>query len=266
MKLTISYLRDFKVPKGTMATWWLGQAGFIIKTPGNIIIAMDPYLSNSCKKSSKELGLDLNRLIAPPLFPEELVGIDLYAFSHSHQDHLDPETVIPYSKAGGCGPYVGPPEVIEKLESLGIPKEQTIMLWPNKSHTVGDLTVRATFAIPFGGDDLTHIGYLISSEGGPTFYFTCDTDYHEILANSVVVHKPDVMFTVINGVFRNLGPAQAALLAKQLDPKLIIPYHYDMFPDVVLSPNLLKANLVMYGMQDRLKVLENGEPFIFPSK
>ena len=35
------------------------------------------------------------------------------------------------------------------------------MIWPNKSLTLGDLTIRATFAIPLAGDDLTHVGYLL---------------------------------------------------------------------------------------------------------
>ena len=73
MQLTMSYIRGFDVPKGAMAVWWLGQAGFIIKTPGDIIAAIDPYLSNSCKDGGKNLGLDFDRLIEPPLSPEELV-------------------------------------------------------------------------------------------------------------------------------------------------------------------------------------------------
>ena len=38
---------------------------------------------------------------------------------------------------------------------LGVPPEQTIMVWPNKTHALGDLTVRTTFAIPFSGNDLS---------------------------------------------------------------------------------------------------------------
>ena len=41
-----------------------------------------------------------------------------------------------------------------------------MMTWPNKTHTVGDLALRATMAIPFGEDDLTHVGYLVSLAGG----------------------------------------------------------------------------------------------------
>ena len=57
------------------------------------------------------------------------------------------------------------------------------MMWPNKVVEIGDFTVRGTFAIPFGADDLTHMGYLIIVKNGPTVYFTGDTRYHENLAD-----------------------------------------------------------------------------------
>ena len=35
------------------------------------------------------------------------------------------------------------------------------MIWPNKEFTCGDVTLRDTFAIPFGADDMTHMGYVV---------------------------------------------------------------------------------------------------------
>jgi L-ascorbate 6-phosphate lactonase len=69
--------------------------------------------------------------------------------------------------------------------ALGVPASEISMVWPNKSVTIGDLTVRATFAIPLGGDDLTHVGYLFSVKDGPTVYFTGDTGYHEVLGDAI---------------------------------------------------------------------------------
>ena len=263
MKLTMNDLRDFNVPESSLAVWWLGQASFIVKSPSGIIAAIDPYLSNSCKSGGEKMGLNFDRLVEPPLSPEDMVGIDLYVLTHSHQDHLDPETLAPYRQAGGEGPYVAPPETVEKLKEAGVPESEIIMVWPNKTYKKDDLNIRATFAIPYGPDDLTHVGYLISADNGPTFYFTGDTSYDEILGRSIGEHKPDVMFTVINGVFRNMGPAEAALLAKEVNPTFVIPYHYDLFPDGQMRPELLKTNLFLYDMEERFKLLKHGEPFVF---
>lgn len=262
--LTMQQLRQSRVPSGSLTMWWLGQAGFIVKSPGGRIVAIDPYLSNSCKAVGDQCGFDMDRMVPPPMAPAELVGVDAYAMTHSHQDHLDPETLGPYRTAGGTGPYIAPPETIEKLHAMGIPAGQTVMIWPNKTYTTGDLTLRATFAIPLGGDDLTHVGYLVSVENGPTLYVTGDTGYHEVLATSVAEHKPDVVAVVINGTFRNMGPAEAARLVQQLDPKVAIPCHYDLFRANLVSPQAFHTNLQMLGIGEKCRRLEHGAPFAFP--
>jgi L-ascorbate 6-phosphate lactonase len=262
--LTMQQLRCFRVPQGSLTLWWLGQAGFIVKSPGGKIVAIDPYLSNSCKAIGEQIGFDMDRLVPPPMGPSDLVGIDAYAITHSHQDHLDPQTLEPYRAAGGTGPYVAPPETIEKLHALGVPASQTVMIWPNKSFTVGDVMLRATFAIPLAGDDLTHVGYLISVQNGPKVYLTGDTGYHDLLGRSVGQHKPDIVATVINGSFRNLAPAEAAQLAKEIDPKVVIPCHYDLFRDNQQAPHMLRASLHMLGIGEKYRLVEHGKPFTYP--
>ncbi|NNM88570.1 MAG: MBL fold metallo-hydrolase [Phycisphaerae bacterium] len=139
-----------------------------------------------------------------------------------------------------------------------------ITTWPNKRFVLGDVTVQATFAIPLGGDDLTHVGYLFSIQEGPTIYFTGDTAYHDVIAASVAPHRPDVMVTVINGAFRNMAPAEAALLARQVDPKVVIPCHHDLFPDNIQPPQMLRTSLHILGLADRYRCLEHGRAYFFP--
>jgi L-ascorbate 6-phosphate lactonase len=261
--MSLQNLRSHPVPGGSLTLWWLGQGGFVVKSPGGKIIVVDPYLTNSCKAIGDSLGINLDRRVPPPLAPGEMAGFDLYAITHSHGDHLDPATLAGYRAAGGTGPYVAPAETAEKLQELGVPPDEIIMTWPNKVYAIGDLDVRATLAIPFAGDDLTHVGYIVGVDGGPSVYFTGDTDYHGILATAARPHRPDVLVAVINGAFRNLGPAEAARLARDLDVKLAIPCHYDLFPDNSLPPELFRTNLMVEGIGDRYQVLEHGVPFTF---
>ena len=256
-------IKAHRVPRGSVTIWWLGQAGFIVKSPKGMSAVIDPYLSNSCKVIGEQNGFRMDRQVPPPLEAEDLVGIDLFLITHTHQDHLDPDTIGPYRKAGGCARFFAPAEAMERLRTLGIPAEQITMVWPNKSITVGDLTVRATFAIPFGGDDLTHVGYLVFVKGGPTLYFTGDTAYHDLLADAVVPHKPDLLAAVINGAFRNLGPAEAAMLAKRLNVRVVIPCHHDLFLDNCQPPQMLHTNLKLQGIGDSYRLLEQGVPFRF---
>lgn len=266
MKLSMQDLRDFKVPAGSLTIWWLGQASFIVKSPDGIVAAIDPYLSNACKEGGAEFGFNMDRLTPAPISPEELCGVDLIAMTHSHGDHFDPETIVPYRQAGGNGPYLAPAETIEKLRELDIPDDQLVMTWPNREHTVGDITFRATLAIPFGGDDLTHIGYLVAIKGGPKLYLTGDTGYHEVMGLSIAEHKPDLMLTAINGAWRSLDPSLAARLAGDIKPKVVIPYHYDLFPDGQMHPENLKHNLFLHGLRDTYRQLEQATPYTYPEK
>jgi L-ascorbate 6-phosphate lactonase len=264
--LILKQIKAHSTPEGCITLWWLGQSGFIIKSPAGKLAALDPYLTNSCKALGEQLGFDMDRQTPSPLSPKDLADIDLYLLTHSHQDHLDPETLAGYRAVGGRGPYVAPAETMQKLQALGVPEEEITLVWPNKSLTFSDLTIRATFAIPLAGDDLTHVGYLISVTNGPTVYFTGDTDYNDLLALAVGTHKPDVLVTVINGAFRNLGPAEAARLAKQLDVKVVIPCHHDLFPDNCQPPQMLHTNLKLQGIGDRYCLLQHGKAFQYGKK
>ena len=260
---TREQISEFPVPAGSVSLWWLGQNGWIVKSPVGRVIAIDPYLTNACKAVGAPVGINMDRMVPSVLAPVELMGIDAYVMTHGHEDHLDPETLLPYRNAGGHGPFVAPPETCEKLTRLGVPDEEIVMIWPNKEYRCGDITLRATFAIPFGADDMTHVGYILKIEEGPTIYFTGDTRYHEVLASCVVAHKPDVLVTVINP-FANLDPGQAAKLAKDIDAKVVIPCHYDLFPDNSLPPRLLRSNLIVFGIGDRYRELKHGEVFTYP--
>ena len=260
-QLKMKQIKAYNVPRNSITLWWLGQAGFIIKSPDGVVLTLDPYLSNSCKVIGDEAGFDMDRQLPPPLDAAELVGVDGYLMTHTHQDHCDPETIEAYRRAGGQGPYVAPAETVEKLKGLGVPERELRMIWPNHEIKFGDVTIRATFAIPLGGDDLTHVGYLISIEQGPKIYFTGDTGWHDLLADATAPHKPDVLVTVINPTFFSLGPADAARLAKRLNVKMAIPCHYQLFAANALMPEVFRTNLTMYGMGDRYQLLQYGAAF-----
>ena len=257
-------IQDHRVASGHVALWPLGQSGFIVKSPAGKIVAIDPYLTNSCQPLGVPGGINMDRLFPPPLFPADLAGIDRYVMTHSHQDHLDPETLAGYRAAGGRGSYLCPAETADKLRKLGVPADQILVTWPNQVHRVGDLQIRATFAIPNGPDDLTHVGYLVAVDDGPRVYFTGDTAYHDILAIAMKPHHPDVLVAVINGAYLNMGAREAARLARELDVKIAIPCHHDLFPDNSVPPRMLRSNLQMEGIADRYRAPAIGQAYTYP--
>ena len=63
----MNQVRSHPTRPGSLTLWWLGQAGFLIKSPAGQVAALDPYLSNSCKAIGDENGLDFDRQYPPPL-------------------------------------------------------------------------------------------------------------------------------------------------------------------------------------------------------
>jgi L-ascorbate 6-phosphate lactonase len=248
------------VARGTVALWWLGQASFILKSPNGLTAAIDPYLTNSCKDGATAAGFDCDRRI-PPLIQPENFDVDLIVLTHSHQDHCDPDTLMRHRGTGFRGPYLAPGETKEKLVGLGFAETEVLLTWPNKEHCFGDVRVKSTFAIPPAGDDVTHLGYLMFVDSGPTVYFTGDTDYHDILAY-VRQYKPNVMVTVINGAFHNLGPNEATKLTQLINPDVVIPCHYDLFADNSVDPRIFQACLRSAGLAHKYRRLDHGQVLI----
>ena len=66
-----------RLPAGAVALWWLGQAGFALRSD-TLTIYLDPFFSK---------GHD--RLVAPPMTPEASPPADFVLCTHEHIDHLD---------------------------------------------------------------------------------------------------------------------------------------------------------------------------------
>jgi L-ascorbate 6-phosphate lactonase len=254
-------IRSHRVPPGSIALWWLGQMSFILKSPQAMTIAIDPYLTNSCMQGGARLGVDCDRRFPVLVQPEEL-AVDVIALTHSHQDHYDPETITRHRTSGFRGPYVAPGETMDQLLDIGVAAPEITLSWPNKEHQFGDLRLKATFAIPPRGDDVTHMGFLLFVDNGPTVYLTGDTDYHDILGY-VADYKPDVMLAPINGALNNMGPNEATKLTQKIDPKVVIPCHYDLFPDDTQNPRVFRRCLLVAGMLEKYRLVEHGEAFTY---
>src|SRR5271157_1637626 len=76
---------------GSLAIWWLGQSGFLIKTDGGILV-IDPYLSEHLTGKYEGTSRPHVRMTRAPLRGADLETVDLVLASYKHSDHLDPET------------------------------------------------------------------------------------------------------------------------------------------------------------------------------
>src|SRR5512133_1066761 len=88
----IEEIRACPVPRGAVAIWWLGQSGYIFKSPEGLLVSVDLYLTNSCAALYPDSGVNLERRV-PVMIPPEELNVDVFTCTHNHQDHTDPETI-----------------------------------------------------------------------------------------------------------------------------------------------------------------------------
>lgn len=232
---------------GGFRLWWLGQSGFLLQWQG-IHVLLDPYLSNSLTKKYSETDKPHVRMTELVIDPARLSFADVIASTHNHTDHLDAETICPILAAN--------------------PQVKLVVAEANRAFAADRLKIGAGLAI--GLDDGTSVeisgvrfsgvasahetlecdehgrarflGYVLHF-GDWTVYHSGDTLRYPGMSEKLHPFGVDVALLPINGraperrVAGNLSGPEAAQLAKDIDAKLVIPCHFDMFEFNTASPD-----------------------------
>lgn len=253
-------IRDFNVPDGGLAIWLLGQNSFVLKSDSGPLIMIDPYLTNSCAKKFQNLPFRLDRQLPVFIEPEDL-DVDLVLFTHSHEDHFDTET-LERLQIKKSALFIGPWEAYNQFEDFGIPQSCSRLIHPNQVLEVEGVNIRGTFAFPTDHLDLNHIGYLLEFANGIKFYNSGDTQYCELLGY-LRAFDIDICTICINGSFHNLSHMEAAEIVKRIQPKVVIPFHYDMMVDNVCSPEMFHVMLRALGCKSAFQLMPYYKPWIY---
>jgi L-ascorbate 6-phosphate lactonase len=252
-------IRDYPVARNSVALWWLGQNGFIFKSPEGKLLSTDLYLTDSCASLAPPGG-DFHRQIPVLIAPEEL-DVDIFAVTHNHQDHTDPETIARL-RHKDTGHFVGPHPSCDVFAREGVESGRIVPTWPDHVLEFGDILIRGAFALPTDDTDLNHMGFLLEFGKGPRIYMTGDTDACDLLA-SAARHQPHLMITCINGGFNNLSHDEAAQLAARIRPRAAIPCHYDMFADNSADPRQFRCSLQRRAPDVKYLQPSHGKPLVF---
>lgn len=224
------------VTSGKVAIWWIGQSGLIIKTHAGKIIVVDAYLSNSAARGRP----DLERRIPIPIQPEDLV-CDYFLCTHNHADHADKGTITKLSNKNRIT-FIGPRNVIKSFKDWDVPAENIRLLEAGETLDAEGIKFTGTFCIPNTDKVLDSIGFLIEIDG-KVIYHSGDTGYHPFL-NYLKNYKIHAAIVCINGKFGNMNIHEAYSLACALNPDLIIPSHFDMFPINTENPESFRKLFV----------------------
>jgi len=221
----------------TLQIQWLGHSAFLIVTPAGTRILTDPWLGNpSCPEALSK--------------PEALLPIDVILLSHGHGDHLG--DTVQVARAAGA-PVVCIFELGQYLTAKGL--QRVCDMGKGGTQTVAGVRITMTTAVHSGSmtDDGVIVylggatGFVLRQENMPTIYFAGDTALFGDMKIIAELYKPEIAFLPI-GDHYTMGPDTAAIAAKWLGVKQVVPMHWGTFPVLTGTPAALKKLLEPSGV------------------
>ena len=71
------------------------------------------------------------------------------------------------------------------------------------------------------------------------------------------IHQPELALLPIGDLY-TMAPREAAIAARMLKPRWIVPSHYGTFPALTGTPEQLKEELARQGVASEVVALEPG--------
>ncbi|MHB9071077.1 MAG: MBL fold metallo-hydrolase [Sedimentisphaerales bacterium] len=256
------------VRRNTLAFWWLGQHGFIIKT-GNTVLYIDSFLSEHPR-----------RVIKPPLDPREITNADLVLGTHDHTDHIDRISWPAIAIASPQAKFVVPEALLPKLsDDLAIERSRFIGLNDLKTICLREIKITGIAAahefLDYDQENglYPYLGYIIKANGC-CVYHAGDCCIYEGLISKLKKWPIDVAILPINGrdakrlsrgCIGNMTYQEAADMAGAIRPSLTIPSHYEMFKENSEDPQLFIDYMKVKYPSLKVGLCRHGQKLLFDS-
>lgn len=230
---------------GTRITW-LGHATVLLQTAKGTNILIDPFI------------------VQNPKYPKDFElpsKIDYILLTHGHGDHIS--DVVPVAERHGAkvvaiyelAAYVASKGV---AETVGMNLGGTVNLdgvtatMVDAKHSAGAQDEKGTHYVGVA------TGFVIKLPDGPTIYAAGDTAVFGDMKLIGELYRPTVAMLPIGGHF-TMGPTEAALAVKLIEPEVVLPLHFGTFPMLTGTPQEL-AELV--GPKVKVVDWSPGEEYV----
>jgi len=225
---------------------WLGHSTFIIGLPSGKRIITDPWLGNpNCPAAFKRA--------------ESVKPIDLILVSHGHSDHITDVAAVaratdaPVACIFEVGLYLAD-KGLQNVNDMSIGGTQRVagvdVTMTNAVHS-GSI-VEDGRILYLGGA----AGFVLRAQDMPTMYFAGDTALFGDMKIIAELYRPQIGFLPIGDLY-TMGPDTAAIAAKWLGLRQVVPMHWGTFPALTGTPAALREHLT--GTHIEVLELKPGE-------
>jgi L-ascorbate 6-phosphate lactonase len=246
--------------------YFIGQSGYVLKSK-NLIVYIDPYLSNFIENPNGLNQVDMIRNYSPPINPSAIKKCNAIICTHSHVDHMDPWTInkiktefILYASIGAIS-----------KSSVKISESKIRLLSLDNPLSIGDIKVRSFSAAHYELTD--NLGQpdclsLLIEWGGKSIFFWGDGITYQGQNELLSKFKFDYFFAPINGrdkirekmgIVGNITELELANISTRLKIKNIIPNHYDMFNNNTGSIKIFQKELKKINPDQSVIIMKSGD-------
>jgi len=225
---------------------WFEHAAFEVTTRSGKVFLIDPWLTNP--KAPKNISFQ---------------HVEAILITHGHFDHVG--EAFDLAKKYNATVIAGY-ELTEIAKKKGVQKVQPLQ--PSGSVRIEDALITAVPAVHASsyadGDSLQYagiaMGFVIALDGSATLYHAGDTGVFSDMGLITELYNPQIIMLPIGGTF-TMKPVEAALAARAMQPRTIIPMHFDTFPNLTGTdaPHQLEVELKRKGIGSRVVTLTPGK-------
>ncbi|MFV2006505.1 MAG: metal-dependent hydrolase [Longimicrobiales bacterium] len=218
-----------------------GQSTFTLTTDDGVSIVIDPFFDEN----------PMNELTA-----DDITDVDFILCTHGHFDHF--ADAIPIAKRTGAT-LVATFEIVSYAQSRGVENTHPMHIGGAWQFPFG--RVKMTNAVHGGqvagegaeGFSTGAAGFLIDLGPGKRVHHAGDTAL--TMDMQLLRGKVDVALLPIGDNF-TMGPEDAVTAIEFIQPKVVVPMHYNTWPYVEQDPEAFKA---LVGDRARVEILAPGE-------
>lgn len=270
----IKEIIDTRIHDDAISFWNLGQAGIVLKgREEDGLICIDPYLSNSIEQVNPET--EFIRAYPPVLSPIMLEDADAILITHQHDDHLDFATLREVGRNRENSFLAVPAPLVSMVQSE-TGNKNVVAAKGNESFQIKGFQItpvpaaHTSYQVDLQGNHL-YLGYCLEVNGVRLFH-SGDTIVTPELIEKVKDFKPHVVFLPINGggyfrssreIVGNMSFREAVEFSVTVGADLIIPIHYDLFPNNRDNPACFVDYLFTHYPNQKFHMMAPGERFIY---
>ncbi|KAB1188346.1 MULTISPECIES: MBL fold metallo-hydrolase [Haloferax] len=253
----------------TVAIWYLGCNGFVLKGSEGTTVFIDPYVGIGSPPRTV-------RMVPIPFDPEDVTEADAVLATHEHTDHVHGPSQAPILENTGAT-FVAPDDSLSVayddeawFDDYDLSDDQFEEVTEGDTVEIGEFTIHVE---PAYDPDATHpVSYVFEHESG-TFFHGGDTKPAEEFTD--VGERYDIDLGVLAfGTVGNIADKetgepvrtkwyndenQIIEAASDLDLDRLLPSHWDMWKGMTSDPKVLHHHAKSFAAPRSLEIVEIGD-------